>query len=107
MGSASVAELADALDLEFSENDLVWVQLPSLAPALCGCGSVVEHLLAKQGVAGSNPVFRSIIPYKKRRIERFAFFYKPIFKWAVNWFLDHVQEYLVAFTSLYEPLISQ
>ena len=25
-----------------------------------GSGSVVEHLLAKEGVAGSNPVFRSI-----------------------------------------------
>ncbi len=24
-----------------------------------GSGSVVEHLLAKEGVAGSNPVFRS------------------------------------------------
>ena len=34
LGSASVAELADALDLEFSENDLVWVQLPSLAPKM-------------------------------------------------------------------------
>ena len=27
----------------------------------CGSSSVVEHHLAKVGVAGSNPVFRSII----------------------------------------------
>src|SRR5665811_2139006 len=26
----------------------------------CGSGSVVEHLLAKEKVAGSNPVFRSL-----------------------------------------------
>ena len=29
--------------------------------AICGSSSVVEHHLAKVGVAGSNPVFRSII----------------------------------------------
>ena len=29
-----------------------------------GSGSVVEHLLAKERVAGSNPVFRSIPPTK-------------------------------------------
>ncbi len=28
------------------------------APIACGSGSVVEHLLAKERVAGSNPVFR-------------------------------------------------
>ncbi len=27
----------------------------------CGSGSVVEHLLAKEGVEGSNPFFRSNI----------------------------------------------
>ena len=30
-----------------------------LAPVVSGSGSVVEHLLAKEKVAGSNPVFRS------------------------------------------------
>ncbi len=30
--------------------------------AICGSSSVVEHHLAKVGVAGSNPVFRSIYP---------------------------------------------
>ncbi len=29
--------------------------------AICGSSSVVEHHLAKVGVAGSNPVFRSIL----------------------------------------------
>ena len=29
--------------------------------ATCGSSSVVEHHLAKVGVAGSNPVFRSMI----------------------------------------------
>ena len=31
----------------------------------CGSGSVVEHLLAKEKVAGSNPVFRSTIVVTK------------------------------------------
>ena len=31
------------------------------SPAICGSSSVVEHHLAKVGVAGSNPVFRSIL----------------------------------------------
>jgi hypothetical protein len=30
----------------------------------CGSGSVVEHLLAKEKVAGSNPVFRSTIQFE-------------------------------------------
>jgi hypothetical protein len=25
---------------------------------ICGCGSVVEHLLAKENVVGSNPITR-------------------------------------------------
>ena len=33
----------------------------SSAPA-SGSGSVVEHLLAKERVVGSNPIFRSILP---------------------------------------------
>jgi hypothetical protein len=52
-----VAELADALDLGSSVFD-VGVQVPPPAP-ICGSSSVVEHHLAKVGVAGSNPVFRS------------------------------------------------
>ncbi len=57
---AGVAELADAPDLgsgaarrggstPFTRTNL----------NLCGSSSVVEHHLAKVGVAGSNPVFRS------------------------------------------------
>src|SRR5699024_8228867 len=35
------------------------------SPAIsCGSSSVVEHHLAKVGVAGSNPVFRSIVSFK-------------------------------------------
>ena len=52
-----MAELADALDLGSSVFD-VGVRVPS--PALRGSSSVVEHHLAKVGVAGSNPVFRSM-----------------------------------------------
>ncbi len=59
--SAGVAELADAPDLgsgaarrggstPFTRIDLI----------NRGSSSVVEHHLAKVGVAGSNPVFRSI-----------------------------------------------
>jgi hypothetical protein len=33
--------------------------LPVVTVRQCGSGSVVEHLLAKEKVAGSNPVFRS------------------------------------------------
>ena len=51
-----MAELADALDLGSSVFD-VGVRVPS--PALCGSSSVVEHHLAKVGVASSNLVFRS------------------------------------------------
>ena len=65
---AGVAELADALDLGSSAFG-VGVRLPSPAPFFAlkniiiyrGSSSVVEHHLAKVGVAGSNPVFRSII----------------------------------------------
>lgn len=31
---------------------------------ICGCGSVVEHLLAKENVVGSNPITR--LNQKKR-----------------------------------------
>jgi hypothetical protein len=34
---------------------------PLFPTKLCGSGSVVEHRLAKARVAGSNPVFRSIL----------------------------------------------
>jgi hypothetical protein len=65
---AGVAELADALDLG-SSVFMTW-GFKSLHPHhyfydnkityfICGSSSVVEHHLAKVGVAGSNPVFRS------------------------------------------------
>ena len=42
---------------------LDFVPMPQCCPALAGAGrgsgSVVEHLLAKEGVEGSNPFFRS------------------------------------------------
>jgi hypothetical protein len=59
---AGVAELADALDLGSSAarrggstpfTRIIFIFI------LCGSSSVVEHHLAKVGVAGSNPVFRS------------------------------------------------
>ena len=37
----------------------------------CGSSSVVEHNLAKVGVAGSSPVFRSIVSYIVRCFYRF------------------------------------
>ena len=37
----------------------------------CGSSSVVEHNLAKVGVAGSSPVFRSIVSYIVRCFDRF------------------------------------
>ena len=59
---AGVAELADALDLGSSaarrggSTPFTRIQFHK-----CGSSSVVEHHLAKVGVAGSNPVFRSSI----------------------------------------------
>ena len=55
---AGVAELADALDLGSSA-----ARRGGSTPftRIRGSSSVVEHHLAKVGVAGSNPVFRSII----------------------------------------------
>jgi hypothetical protein len=57
-----VAELADALDLGSSAFG-VGVRLPSPAPYQheCGRSSVVEHNLAKVGVASSSLVVRSIV----------------------------------------------
>jgi hypothetical protein len=54
---AGVAELADALDLGSSA-----ARRGGSTPftrIICGSSSVVEYNLAKVGVAGSNPVFRS------------------------------------------------
>ena len=53
-----MAELADALDLGSSA-----ARRGGSTPftRICGSSSVVEHHLAKVGVAGSNPVFRSKI----------------------------------------------
>jgi hypothetical protein len=56
---AGVAELADAPDLgsgaarRGGSSPFTRTLIP------CGSSSVVEHHLAKVGVAGSNPVFRS------------------------------------------------
>ena len=67
-----MAELADALDLGSSAarrggstpftrtiyyKNLIIARLNNTC--ICGSSSVVEHHLAKVGVAGSNPVFRS------------------------------------------------
>jgi hypothetical protein len=38
----------------------------------CGCGSVVEHLLAKENVVGSNPITR-LSNKKKRRYASLLF----------------------------------
>ncbi len=53
---AGVAELADAPDLGSGA-----ARRGGSSPftRICGSSSVVEHHLAKVGVAGSNPVFRS------------------------------------------------
>ncbi len=54
---ADVAELADALESGSSVFGRGGSS-PSIR-TICGSSSVVEHHLAKVGVAGSNPVFRS------------------------------------------------
>ena len=57
---AGVAELADALDLGSSifgcGGSIPFTRINIIS----GSSSVVEHHLAKVGVAGSNPVFRSL-----------------------------------------------
>jgi hypothetical protein len=55
-----VAELADALDLGSSAVRRGGSTPFTRTIYICGSSSVVEHHLAKVGVAGSNPVFRSI-----------------------------------------------
>ena len=59
---AGVAELADALDLGSSAarrgGSTPFTRI-NLNFHIRGSSSVVEHHLAKVGVAGSNPVFRS------------------------------------------------
>ena len=55
---AGVAELADAPDLG-SGAARRGGSSPFTRISFCGSSSVVEHHLAKVGVAGSNPVFRS------------------------------------------------
>ena len=54
-----MAELADALDLGSSAFGRGG-STPFTRTFFCGSSSVVEYDLAKVGVAGSNPVFRSI-----------------------------------------------
>ncbi len=60
---ARVVKLADTLALGASSLKGLRVRVPPLAPdewmVCCGSNSVVEYNLAKVGVAGSNPVFRS------------------------------------------------
>ncbi len=64
--SAGVAELADALDLGSSAarrgSSILFARTKLLnLYKMRGSGSVVERRLAKANVAGSNPVFRSIL----------------------------------------------
>jgi hypothetical protein len=56
--TAGVAELADALDL--GSSALVACGFDSHLPHHAGVAQLVEHNLAKVGVAGSSPVARSI-----------------------------------------------
>ena len=60
---AGVAELADALDLGSSAarrgGSTPFTRIVNYYSLSRGSSSVVEHHLAKVGVAGSNPVFRS------------------------------------------------
>ncbi len=57
---AGVAELADAPDLGSGAARRGGSSPFTRTYMICGSSSVVEHHLAKVGVAGSNPVFRSI-----------------------------------------------
>ncbi len=57
---ARMAELADALDSGSSVSNDVDVRV-LLTTSTSGSGSAVEHRLAKARVAGSIPVFRSIL----------------------------------------------
>ena len=57
---AGVVELADTLDLGSSAVRRGG-STPFTRTLIRGSSSVVEHHLAKVGVAGSNPVFRSKI----------------------------------------------
>jgi hypothetical protein len=54
-----VAELADAPDLGSGAARRGGSTPFTRTKFVCGSSSVVEHHLAKVGVAGSNPVFRS------------------------------------------------
>ena len=56
---AGVVELADTLDLGSSAVRRGCSTPFTRIKGLSGSSSVVEHHLAKVGVAGSNPVFRS------------------------------------------------
>lgn len=63
---AGVAELADAPDLgsgaarRGGSTPFTRTIFEKKTYYICGSSSVVEHHLAKVGVAGSNPVFRSL-----------------------------------------------
>ncbi len=65
----------------FSPDDTMWATAwenktspirPPTQASLCGSGSVVEHFLAKEDVAGSNPVSRS-----RRHLLRWRLFLWP------------------------------
>ncbi len=58
---AGVAELADAPDLGSGAARRGGSSPFTRTSNYCGSSSVVEHHLAKVGVAGSNPVFRSMV----------------------------------------------
>ena len=53
----SLHEIKFQKRLDKSQNDVII----NIVANTCGSSSVVEHNLAKVGVAGSSPVFRSIV----------------------------------------------
>ena len=71
---STVAETSRLTSIEFEKMRLDKRQNCDIIISLlikCGSSSVVEHNLAKVGVAGSSPVFRSIVSYIVRCFYRF------------------------------------
>ena len=71
---STVAETSRLTSIEFEKMRLDKRQNCDIIISLlikCGSSSVVEHDLAKVGVAGSSPVFRSIVSYIVRCFYRF------------------------------------
>jgi hypothetical protein len=58
-GQSSSPQWAEIAQLVEHATENCGVGSSILPLGTCGSGSVVEHLLAKERVAGSNPVFRS------------------------------------------------